>query len=60
MKEKTRRRRRVVRTMEDRLDGQLVGRRLRKQGLKNLAAGCLPKIEWTTMASPEKQAITSP
>jgi hypothetical protein len=34
IKEKNRRRRRIVRTMEDRLDRQLVGRRLRKQGLK--------------------------
>jgi hypothetical protein len=34
VKEQNRRGRRIVRAMEDRLDRQLVGRRLRKQGLK--------------------------
>jgi len=34
IKEKNRRRGGIVRTMENRLDRQLVGRRLRKQGLK--------------------------
>jgi hypothetical protein len=39
IKEQNRRRRRIVRTMEDRLDRQLVGRRLRKQGLKKAGGG---------------------
>jgi hypothetical protein len=59
IKEKHRRCCRIVRAMEDRLDRQLVGRRLRKQG-KKPAAGCRPKIGWTTTASSAQQAITSP